>query len=455
MERAVREGYSDKVSVVPFDWGGWSTLQVTAIMADGRRVTGKLKGSKERGLRVPKRAPESRIADSWKARNKGGADALDDDDTPTGDGNKGDGFTLYEEYRGFVIDGQHVEGDPKTKDFFVLNLIDGDGDAGIALFASLSGLRVHTSTLNTEISPAHRVMNANRAEGAHVVDQHAVLINTYDTPEELGGTGAFTVSTAGDKDGKVGFRPVSVTGIGILPRGHKDSDFSKPFNLSAQDAMGAFDRAIAHELMHTVGVREHGRGDSRMAFDFIAPKNRDNAIGRPYFASSGSPRQPLELRDEAKRDLAAAVYEKYAAARPSYLAFYRALYVGTPGEAGYPKMSEADYEQLCESFLQAGFELSGLVGVEGGPHSGHQDCIMRYTFANFYRMKNPAQGYYQIAPGAERMGFSLCQAPKGTGVNGDEHYPQSRHGNAAAGAGNCAAQICPNDAVPPGAGAVP
>jgi hypothetical protein len=74
---------------------------------------------------------------------------------------------------------------------------------------------------------------------------------------------------------------------------------------------------------------------------------------------------------------------------------------------------------------------------------------MRYYFANFYPMTKPADGYYQIAAGDERVGFSLCQSQEGTGVNGSGHYPKSRHGNAARGAGNCQAQLCPNDLFPP------
>lgn len=50
-----------------FDWGGWSTLKVTAELQDGRLVTGHLEG--ERGttqILLPKRAKDSKIADVWK-----------------------------------------------------------------------------------------------------------------------------------------------------------------------------------------------------------------------------------------------------------------------------------------------------------------------------------------------------------------------------------------------------
>lgn len=453
MERAVRDGYTDKVKVVPFDWGGWSTLQVTAVLADGRRVMGKLKGKSERGLRVPKRDPNSHIADGWKAKHKTGADELDDEDEPVGDGNKGDGYTLYEEYRGFVIEGEHVEGDPKAKDFFVLNLIGEDAELGLGLFESLSGFHVHTTKLNTEISEQHRIMNGNRTEGANVVVQHGVEIILASSASELAGEkvdsyGALTKATD-VKYKPFSFRPGITDRIAILPRGHAESDFSKPFNLGAADAAGAFDRAIAHELMHSVGALEHGVGDGRVKFTFVPPKNRMNTAGRPYFALSGDEQKPVDLRDEGKRDIAAATYVRYATALAALMRFYRSPLMGNPGDPGYPRMSEADLEVYCDSYLSDSYSLAGLVGAENGPHSGNQDCIMRYYFANFYRMKPPGDGFYQIEPGAERIGFSLCRSPEGTGVNSTGHYPQSRHGNAANGAGNCAAQISPNDLVPP------
>jgi hypothetical protein len=452
MERAVREGFTDNVKVVPFDWGGWSTLQVTAVLADGRRVMGKLKGKSERGIRIPKRDPNSHIADGWKAKNKSGADDLDDEDAPEGDGHKGDGFALYEEYRGFVIEGEHVEGDPKAKDFFVLNFIKDDAKPGIALFASLSGFHVHTTTRDTEISFTARLMNGNHSEGARVVDQHSVTLNTYDSVEELGGAGGYTFSD----DKGVSFRPGTTKGIGILKRGFADSDFSKPFNLRAEDALGAYDRAIAHELLHSVGAVHHGKGDEKIHFNFIAPRNRRNGVGRPYFSlkgdeafSSPEPAPLLELLDEDKHDVAATVYPRYAKALGQYASTFRRAMIGDPGDPGYPKMTEEEFESYCDSCVCGAFSLNGLIGVEGGPHSGDQNCIMRYYFADFYPMKAPGKGYYRIALGAERIGSTLCRSQEGTGVNAPSHDPQSRHGNAPTGAGNCAAQISPNDLVLP------
>lgn len=292
-------------------------------------------------------------------------------------------------------------------------------------------------------------MNGNYMEGAHVVDQHGVVIKTFKTVEALGGAGAFTAPTAEYKDAKIAFRPGTTKGIGLLTRGHQQSDFSKPYNLPAQDAIFAYDRALAHELMHSVGVTEHGAGDGTINLGFIAPEDAANSLGRPYFAVNGNAAKPVELRDEAKHDLAAETYARYAAALSAFAKSMHSPLVGNPGGPGYPKMSEVDFVRLCAANVSTLFDRKGLVGAENGQHSGDQDCIMRYYFAVFYPMKKPGEGYYQIGAGDERFGLDLCASPEGTGVNAPGHYPQSRHGKAASGAGNCAGQICPNDLVPP------
>jgi len=449
--RVMREGFSDTVIVRPRDWGGWSTLQVTAVMTDGRRVTGKLKGKNERGLLLPKRTGNSKIADSWKVRNGSGADERDDESEPVGDGNKGDGFTLYEEYRGFVVQGQHIEGEPTKKDFFVLNLIGSDAEPGIALFEALSGFRVHRVD-REEMSQTSRRMNGNSLQGPQNELQHGVVLDLGKSAAELAGKpekefGAMTYGTD-DADKSKAFRPGTTKIIGILPPGHAESLFSKPGNLSAADGSVTFFRAIAHELMHSVGAEEHGMGDGSVTFNYVGPKHRDNKVGRPYFAIEGDTATPVELRNERGEDMAALVYPRYTAVRQQWAAAMSSIYLGNPGEPGYPKMSQGDFDLYIDHNVGLGFALTGEVGVEHGQHSGNQDCIMRYHFASFYPFTGRRDAFYLITPGSEKIGFELCRSPAGTGVNAPGNTPQSRHGDATPGAGNCVAQICPNDAAP-------
>lgn len=452
MERAVQKSFSDSVKVVPYDWGGWSTLQVTAILADGRRLQGKLKGKPEYDLRLPKRSADSHIADGWKREHKDGKDDLDDDKVE-GQANNGDGFSLYEEYRGWVVDGQHLEGDPEGKDFFVLNLIGGDAQTGIDLFASVSQLAVHDKLRPEEMSEKTRLMNGNHRQGAHLVDQHGVWIKTFASKSELGGGGAFTTM---NKAGVAG-RPGLVNGIGILSRSNEDSDFNKPFNLTASDMIFAYDRAIAHELLHSVGVDHHGEGDYNMIVGYCSTRNPFNKLGRPYYGTGMS--DPIDLRTEEGEDVAqrdVAEYEKFRQFNDMVL-LDRCLKEGE----GYIQRNGVGYNGINTPRQYADMQIEiltifcfmnikGIVGVERGEHSGTEDCLMRYYFAKFYESKQaPAIGkkqYYLVDKETERIGMEICHDKTGTGVNAPGHKPQPRYGDAAN--GDCFKAICPNDAVP-------
>ncbi len=455
MERAVREGYEDTVKVVPFDWGGWSKLQVTAIMADGRQVRGKLKGKPEFGMRIPKRDANSHIADVWKEKNKSGADDLDDEKV-AGQDAAGDGYTLWEEYRGWYVNGEQKSGDPKKKDFFVLNLMGGDADKGIGLFKVLSQLEVHvlkSDQEDKEMSVAKRLMNENRIEGAHVVDQHGVWIRSFDTAGELGDKGARTVM---EKEGTAG-RPGLVKGIGLLKRGNTESVFNQPFNLPASSRPVVYDRAIAHELLHSVGVEHHGSGEGTMSVGYISPRNPDNKLGRPYYSRDG--KTPIDLKTEAGEDVAAREYPNYEKFRDwiiaqqgeKYLAEGRDFIAKREGYESIKGMTPESYrDMMIEQILVYPFmRIEGVVGVKNGESSGNQDCVMRYCFAKFYESVKGENAFYLVEPDSEPIGLTLCRSGQGTGINAAGRSPEPRYGDAANGCGNCFSQICPNDAVPP------
>jgi hypothetical protein len=449
LEHEVEGTFTDVVGIAPYDWGGWSTLQVTAILVDGRRIIGKVKGKAGRGLRVPKREPASHIAEGWKKEHDASGDDKSDDEKVDGQKDNGDGFTLYEEYRGWVVDGGHVGGDPKKKDFFVLNLIGADAEPGIELFTELSQLKVHSKLRPIEMSQKERLMNGNHTAGAHAVDQHGVWVKTF-TRADLGDSGADTPMTRAGVAG----RPGITKGVGILARDNVESIFNQPFNLPASDTWIAFDRAIAHELLHSVGVEHHGnKPDYKIDFLFIAPLNPRNRLGRPYFQSTDG--KPVTVLKETGADYAAQHYEDYyfyeQMARvdllPDYLKEARkAFATGKPGYATPEAMAEDEFNGQ----LAITWSLHGLVGVEHGAHSGDQDCVMRYYFAKFYEAQNPGDGtLYRVTPGTERIGLDICHSGQGTGINGPDNTPQSRYGDAASDAGNCFEQICPNDAIPP------
>ena len=66
---------------------------------------------------IPRDKNNNWIADGWRVENY---DAAADDETgPGGNTYPGDGFSVFEEYRGFMVKGNHVDTDPTQKDVFV------------------------------------------------------------------------------------------------------------------------------------------------------------------------------------------------------------------------------------------------------------------------------------------------------------------------------------------------
>jgi hypothetical protein len=268
VERIMRgEGFSDTIRVVPFDWGAWGELKVAAVMTDGTRLTGRLKGSSEDVVRLPKRSARSKIADFWK-EEKGvrGADDADDEQDPAGDGTPGDGLTLYEEYRGFYEDGRHIDGNPHKKDLFVQN---GAGDwwrPGIELFRRVTGLQVHGRLLPQEM-PESRIINGNRRQAPRVTDQHAVIIRP--DPSIIG----YAEAAGGPGNPKM-IKAIRVPQqTGSLPAAY-------------------WARVLAHELLHAVNVYHHGETETVVTwFESPAGQLVEFASGGAY---EGTPIRALK-----------------------------------------------------------------------------------------------------------------------------------------------------------------
>jgi len=491
--------------VEAYDFGAVAELAVTAELDDGRIILGVLKTSAgdRRIIKLPQRELGAWVADVWRQSHGVASTPAGDDGEldPRGDGQPGDGFTLYEEYRGFAEDGRHVEGDPKRRDFFVLNLAGADARPGIALFEEISRLRTHSRLRPTEMSEELRLMNGNHREAPHRVDQHGVWIRQFlDDPgftveevvtgtetvqvkrfggdpaqagrartgeQKLGTSGAATPMTRAGVAG----RPGITKGIGILARDDVHSDFNKPYNLPVRDQAVAYDRAVAHELLHSVGVEHHGEGNHRRMFWFQHANDPTNPDRRARFSSvfpegawgwavrnidspppAGTTLKVIE--EGSNRDLAEAMAAKL---EPEFAAWRREHQERIMREAQRVAARGAVWNRSLDwwaqrvLYYQLAFQgaLDLEIGIEHGEDSGSQDCVMRYYFAQAYPKKGSDNEYYFIPPGSNPIGVELCELPAGTGVNASGRAPQSRHGDAAPGRGNCAAQLNPNDAVPP------
>jgi len=214
------------------DYGGFSKLEASC---DGCVQLVPVWGGREiwppavaepvrekRLLRVPQDTNDNQIADHYppEAIEFMHADE-DSDDAPTGDGTDGDGYSAYEEYRGFITDiGIHQRSDWKTKTLVVQNT----HGFPIDLFRSASGLEVIEVDAD---GLRDRVANFNHHH-AHLVDQHANLLRRGSLPKGVAGM-------------SYGFGPPKGVEKVVIKMGtYASSDL------------------VAHELGHSVGMHHHG-----------------------------------------------------------------------------------------------------------------------------------------------------------------------------------------------------
>jgi hypothetical protein len=271
--------------VTSFDWGGWGEIKVTAVMPDGSQIPGHLiNDDSQTSVRLPKRPVTSHIADVWK-QAQGAAGLPDGDDSendPAGNGTPGDGLTLYEEYRGFYENGEHIEGNPGKKDYFIRDAMNGAiSKSGIALFTRQSGLQVHAKLQSNEIA-SDRTINFNSGAGAHRGAQHAIRI----VPVTGSGRGYAQIT------GRVG--PPGLAGTVEVP-----TEYGVTYKWEDQSTTSYMATTVAHELFHASSVLHHGEFDTGSVT--WTPDPSSGAItenGAPVTVLFEDSNQPLSLCDK-------------------------------------------------------------------------------------------------------------------------------------------------------------
>lgn len=357
------------------------------MLSDGREIDAHLENEPETiDIRLPKRKEGSFIAESWLKEDLANKPHDADDETePVGDGDAGDGLTLYEEYRGFYAGGtspdKHVSGDPKTKDLFVVNRI-GEHD-GFATFAAATKLRLVTRITTNEMGN-DRVVNFNRSGSApHRVEQHAVIIQR-----------AAVSGGIGEASGGPGL-PKHVNYIAISHNynlGQTPGFVRRDGRGRSTDYTAA---TVAHELGHSCNIYHHGEQEIK-GVDWVAARVDEALVWQENGATIAALHDP----------------------------------------SGLPFLPRSEGEAI----------YSMTMGVKGGLGSGSEDCFMRYeNHAHIWSGGGPVR-YYITADKDELAGTSLCESKTGTGVNAAKPgTPWPRFGDATA--GSCAGQICVNDAM--------
>ena len=238
------------VTITAHDWAAYGKLKVTVVFDDGSGDTAHVLGdSSKQELVIPKDDNDNHIADFWEKHYPGGASdpKTDDDLTPIGNGDKGDGLSLFEEYRGFRVQGKHIRTSPIEKDLFVRD----DDNLGLGYFGQ-SGLITHL--IREEECPLEEgatnpwVINPNRGFATRG-QQHLLKMWNETLPGLFGhgvGNGPGTPKT---------IKEVEIDVAACLARGH-----------------GELQSTIAHELAHGCNVRHHGSGNYKVKeVEFLMP----------------------------------------------------------------------------------------------------------------------------------------------------------------------------------------
>jgi hypothetical protein len=400
----------------PHDWGGWATLNVIATVG-GQSIPGhiNINGQGVTDILLPQRQQNSHIADSWKTAHGIALTTSDLDDSennPVGDTHTGDGLSLYEEYRGFYMgcslpnsgppqpEGapgakcQHVEGDPQKKDIFVVELIP--ADEGILAFQWSSGLTVHFHGLtpdeigaqDTSNSGSYRLINFNHSQGAHVADQHALVLQwgTQAGVSRVINIASINCPNPPEPHACRPGLPREMDHIGI-DTGFRD--FGGAQGALALSALDEFVYTVAHELSHAVDVYHHGDVDGNKWW-FLDPATDDvneediDVNGNPI----GSTKRTIFVMTEDQNPSSGVV----ALVDPSALKLTggRAVFVGN-------------------NFCGGAFTTNGL-------HSGDAISFMRYDVAEAYIPAAFPTVRFWVS-NDEVTGVDLTDHPVGTGVN--------------------------------------
>jgi len=250
------DGVTGKAMIASYDGGGYSVLTAEAILKDGRHIQGRLlKPGGEIDIRIPKRDPNSHIADAWLKQN-GNPGEMDDLEKSHDNNYKGDGLTAYEEYRGVISMSKFKRLDPAKKE---LGVVAAKTDfslfgTGIGWFESASDLKVIQFDYERDEIRWDSKLNLN-AKTSHDFDQYAL----YLTNGGLGGKGTLGVTYTKTNKPEIPARVIGLVidwryiQVGYQKLANKTMPEKLKFTLNEYLA-----QTVAHELGHAVNVWHHG-----------------------------------------------------------------------------------------------------------------------------------------------------------------------------------------------------
>ncbi len=310
--------------IYSFDFGGVSELKVWADMDDGSKLEKVFYAGKEiQTLPIPYRENPTtqRVADAYLSTVGKAVGTADNEDNEHVDGQKsdGDGLTVFEEYRGIIVDkddkdNPHHRLNPTKKDLTVINLVGQSAQSGLQRLGQAGCLTVTDIKKSVGIDTNNAQVNFN-SQYSKGGDQYGlVLKGTKGPPSDVLGklfckvvdAKGHVVSTTGSQS-TMESRSQKRPAVATSPR---YADYLMLYNPdSSPPATLAW--TVAHELAHGLGVQHHGMPEggsiavisARPNFRFLNSDGSkvDSAIfrkefengtfvaGTPHCSNSGDP----------------------------------------------------------------------------------------------------------------------------------------------------------------------
>lgn len=162
------------VKIRSYDYGAFGKLSAQ-LYGSGGESSSPLNSAGP--ITIPLDKNGNRIADGWMydtSRNY--SPSADNESGPSGNSSSGDGFTVFEEYRGFEIKGTHTRTTPFDKDLFIYSIFSSEGVGYATKLRQDTGyiFKVH-SIYQSEMN-SRRVMNSRKCPGYWKMDQKAVKV---------------------------------------------------------------------------------------------------------------------------------------------------------------------------------------------------------------------------------------------------------------------------------------
>jgi hypothetical protein len=246
-------------------------------------------------LQLPKDRDVNQVADAWEALHglSRKSATWDNDQFPTGQKRQGDGYTLFEEYRGFIVErnaeydgsesivtGKHIRTDPEHKDLFVY-----DPDQLVQQYYEPS----HATKLNIHyVTPKsmrfsgvardrqNRVINTNSPKSLTYAPQYGLYIVRWTAMIDDG----YTLGEASDLDPLLRLEASIKKGEKLTKEEEKEVNVGGNYELKnnyvvkvaanmIQKVYGAknLDKmlklCVTHEIGHAIGMPHHERPPER------------------------------------------------------------------------------------------------------------------------------------------------------------------------------------------------